>query len=173
MQHKNRFTTAVETFENSSGLSEREAQVYVARRIDDVGRQQTARWLDLNPSTVDTLLDRAEKKHPRLPAIEKVDYPDHDRPDDVVEAATISFANGAALMYRLYDEEGDVTLREETYGADDPHSVLESFDVGGEGDNVAEFALESVSEYLQSYRAPEDCRRDWPAVFEAITLHKA
>lgn len=170
MQHKNRFQTAVETFQNSSGLSEREAQVYVARRIDNRGRKETAQWLDIEPSTVDTLLDRAEKKSPQLPSVTKVEYPDHNRPDGVVEAATIWFENDAALMYRLYD---DGTLREETYGADDPHSVLESFDVGGEDDNVAEFALESLAEYLQSYRAPEDCRRDWPHVFEAITLHQA
>jgi len=166
----NKFTRAVETFQRSSGLSEREAQVYVARRIDDIGRQQTARMLDISPSTVDTLLDRAEKKNPKLPGIDKIDYPDYNRPDGVVQAAAVWFENGAALMYRLYDDE---TLREETYGADDPHSVLESVDVGREDDNVAEFALESVSEYLKTYRDPGDCRDDWPAVFEAITLHKA
>jgi len=168
----NKFTRAVETFRESSGLSEREAQVYVARRIR--GRKETAQWLDISPSTVDTLLDRAEKKDPQLPAVTKVEYPDHNRPDGVVEAATIWFGNGAALMYRLYDEDGRVTLREETYGADDPHSVLESFGVGGDGDSVAESALESLSEYLRSYRDDiEACRRDWPAVFEAITLHQA
>jgi hypothetical protein len=167
-----RFDAAVETFTNQ-GLSQREAEAYVSRRIAGLGRQEAARWLDIEPSTLDTLVERAKDKDPQLPGISKVDYPDSTK-DREVAAARIWFENGAQLRYvKREHEDGTVTLSEETFGADDPHSVLESFEVGGEGDDVVAFALESISEYLQSYRDPETCRRDWPHVFEAITLHDA
>lgn len=174
MQQKmSRFDTAVETFMDSSGLSRGEAEVYVLRKIDSFGRQEAARRLDKEPSTVDTLLQRAMEKEPTLPAISEVRYPDTTNGVET-EAATISFENGAMLRYALAEhEDGSIELREETVGANDPHSVLDSYVVGGEGDDVAEFALESISEYTRSYRNPEACRKDWPSVFEALTLYQA
>jgi len=168
-QNTTRFDAAVETFANE-GLSQREAEAYVSRRIAGLGRQEAARRLDIEPSTLDTLVERAKGKNPQLPSISKVDYPDATKGREVA-AARIWFENGAQLRYvKREHEDGTVALSEETFGADDSHSVLESFGVGGADDGVASFALESISEYLQSYRDPETCRRDWPHVFEALTL---
>ena len=174
MQQKtSRFETAVETFMDSSDLSRGEAEVYVLRELDTFGRKETAERLGKDPSTVDTLLQRAKAKDPKLPAISEVRYPGTTNGVET-QAATIYFENGAILRYaKAEHEDGTVTLTEETVGADDPHSVLDTFEVGGEGDNVAEFALSSISEYTRSYRDPETCRKDWSPVFEAITLYEA
>lgn len=144
------------------GMTESEARVYVLRELQNYQRWQVADRLDKSESTVDTLHQRAQKKA-ALPAVTKIDR-------DWSESITIWFENDAQLRYRWDDEQEEIV--EETFLANDPHSVYEEFGVGGEQDELAEYALESLAEYINEYQDdPEACRKDWTPVYGALTLH--
>jgi hypothetical protein len=65
-------------------------------------------------------------------------------------------------------------IYETVTAAEDPHSIYKSFDVGGSEDELAEYALESISEYTRSYRDDIDaCAMDWTPVFAALTGYEA
>jgi hypothetical protein len=150
---------AVETL-TKQGLSEREAQVYALREWAGRGRREVAQHLQIEPSTVDTVLQRARDKAPTLPAISKIDMS--------AESVRIWFDNSAWLQYRVQDDE---TIVEEVATADDPHSVHFSADLCIGPDELQPVALESIAEYVNSYQtSADDCRRDWPNVFTALTL---
>lgn len=134
-----------------------------------MGRKEAARYLDVEPSTLDTQHQRAKTKGVRLPGVSKIETAARVGVDED-PAVVIWFANDAKLQYRWNGEE----IVEETAAADDPRTVVESFGVGGERDRLAEYALESLAEYLNEYREDIDaCRRDWPHVFEALTCCQA
>lgn len=166
-----RFDAAVEMFENN-GLTAREAEVYVLRALRDINRHDVADQLEISPSTVDSLFQRAKDKA-RLPYIERVQRQSATNTGyEEGVAYEIWFENEAMLRYVWNKEDGQI--HEQTIRADDPHSIYEDFDVGGSEDEVAEYALESICEYTQSYRDDVSvCRTDWPHIYEAITLHGA
>lgn len=169
---RSRFDVAVETFQDSSGMTESEAEVYVLRALDGRSRSEVAEQLEKSESTVDTQHQNAKQKA-ALPAIDTVERKSpRNTGVGEGEAYEIWFENGARLRYAWNEDRGEIV--EATFAADDPQSVHERFDVGGSEDELAEFALESICEYTQSYRDdPEACRMDWSPVFEALTLYKA
>lgn len=144
------------------GMTESEARVYVLRELQNYQRWQVADRLDKSESTVDSLHQRAKKKA-ALPAVSKIER-------DYSDSITIWFENDAQLRYRWDDEQEEIV--EETFTAHDPHSVDESFGVGGDKGELFEFALESVAEYINIYQGdPEACRGDWTHIYGALTLH--
>lgn len=171
VRNTTRFKIAVETFQNSSDMSEAEAEVYVLRELAGWSRGDTARELDKSESTVDTQLQAAKKKA-RLPEITKIEPHKRVRGDDAVD---IWFANDARLRYRAReDDDGETTIVEQTYRADDPDTVWEEFDLALDGDELHEVALETVAEYINEYRNDIDaCRFDWAHVLEATTVFEA
>jgi hypothetical protein len=168
-RNTSRFETAVETVQNSSGLSEGAAEAYVARELEKLGRKEAARYLDVEPSTLDTQHQRAKTKGVRLPEVSKIETAARVGADED-PAVVIWFANDAKLQYRWDGDE----IVEETAAADDPHTVVQSFGVGGEREELSAYALESLGEYLNEYRGDIDaCRSDWPHIFEALTCCQA
>lgn len=152
--------TAIDAFEKG-GMTESEATVYVYRKLAGFDRHETAERLEKSPSTIDTQYQRAKKKA-ALPHISKIDA-------DWGECITLWFENDAQLRYR-WDGEGIV---EETFLANDPHSVYDSVGLGGEQDELSEFTLAAIEQYINTFRDdPEACRKDWTPVYEAITLFK-
>jgi len=163
---------AVETFANHTEMSEREAEAYVLREIRGVARGPAARQLDISESTLDNPVHNAKKKV-RLPHSDQVKRVSaRNTGYEEGEAIEIWFENQSMLRYVWNDERGEI--REETIAATDPHSIHESFGVGGSEDELDEFALESIIEYTRNYRDDvEACRRDWSSVFEAIVCWSA
>lgn len=163
--------TTVETFQNS-GLSEGEARVH-ALRLDGLSHSEIAQTLDLEVGTVKSYCARIDKKGVSLPHISKVETHARVTPEDD-RAVVIWFENGAKLRYRVREhEDGETTVYEEAFRADDPHSVYESFDLALDAEEIEEAALETISEYLNIREDPEAVRKDWPHVFEALTLVSA
>jgi DNA-binding CsgD family transcriptional regulator len=171
-RNTSRFETAVETFQNSSDMSEAEAEVYVLRFLNGVSRSEAADQLDKSESTVDTQYQSAQKKAqlPNIDTVKRVSATNTGY--DEGAAYEIWFENESMLRYVWNEERGHIF--EDTIAADDPHSIHKSSDVRGSQDELAEYTLESIIEYTRSYRdEPEVCRKDWPHVFEAITLYGA
>lgn len=168
-RNRSRFDVAVQTFQNSSALSEGAAEAYVARELEGMGRTEAARYLGINPSTLDTQHQRAKQKDIRFPEVSKIETTARVGPDRD-PAVVIWFANDAKLQYRWNGNE----IVEETAAAHDPGSVVESIAVGGDREELAEYALESLAEYLDVYREePDVLRSDWPHVFESVTCYQA
>lgn len=160
--------TTVETLQNS-GLSEGEARVH-ALRLDGLSHSEIAQSLDLEVGTVKSYCARIDEKGVSLPHISKVETharvgPEQDR------AVIIWVENGAKIQYRArVEEDGETTVHEEVFRADDPDSVYDSFDLALGVEEIEEAALETISEYLNIREEPETVRKDWPHVFEATTL---
>lgn len=171
-QNESRYDAAVALFENT-GMSESEARAYVIRELHGLGRQEAAQTMDADPSTVDTLHQRAKQKA-TLPDIVRVD-PNAETGHAERRAIEIWFENEALLRYVVREHEtGEVAVYEEIYAADDPASLYEKFDISIEPDELERAALESLDEYVRTYKHdPEALRHDWPHVFEAITLYGA
>lgn len=169
---QSRFDTAVETFQNSSGMTKAEAEVYVSRSLDGLSRSDTAQRFNKSESTVDTQFQNAKEKA-QLPHIkEVVRISERNSGTDEGQAWEVRFENGALLRYVWNHEQDEIV--ESVNRADDPVSTYKQFGVGGSEDELAEYALESIAEYTQSYRDyPKACRDDWPPVFEALTAYGA
>jgi len=172
-QNKSRREIAAETFQNSSDMTEREAEAYVLRELAGVGRGRAAVQLgDVSESTVDTLHQRAKNKA-RLPSIAMVQRVSASNTGSAEgKSYEVWFENDAMLRYVWNDEHGEI--REETYRADDPRSTHESFGVGGSEDELGEYTLESIEEYTKNYRDDvAACKSDWTHIYEALTCYKA
>lgn len=164
--HTRAYDIATETFADHTDMGEAEAAVHVRRELMGQPVRDIARELDKAEQTVSNQLTSAREKA-ALPPIERVDR-HRQRVPGRGRGYTIAFANGAALRYE-YDEERD-TILEETMYAGDPDSVYESHSVGGEASAVPAYTLESIREYINTYREDvEACRRDWGPVFAALT----
>ncbi|GGL55285.1 sigma factor-like helix-turn-helix DNA-binding protein [Halocalculus aciditolerans] len=173
MTQKSRFDLAVETFVESSDMTTSEAEVYICRYLEGLTVAETQDRLDKSEQTVYNQASRAKKKA-RLPEVSKIETHARVTPMED-EAVIIWFANQAKLQYRVREhEDGETTVYEETAAADDPHTIVESFDVSIDADELRETALESLAEYINEYQDdPEACRRDCTHVFEALTLYGA
>lgn len=153
--------TAIDAFEKG-GMTEAEATAYVWRELQRIPRAETADRLGKSKSTVDSLVQRAKKKA-ALPAISKIDA-------DWGQCITLWFENDAQLRYRWDDTREEIV--EETFLANDPHSVYDDVGVGGEQDDLSEFALAAIEQFINEFQDdPEACRMDWTSVYEAVTLH--
>lgn len=170
MTRTQQFEIAVDTFQDSSGMSEPEAEVFVARELAGWNRSYTAETLQKSTSTVDNQ-HQAAKKKVRMPEVAKIETHKRHVGDRVVD---IWFPNDARLRYRATDSDPDRdTILEETYRADAPDSVHESFDLAVDPDELHETALESVAMYINEYREDfEAFQFDWNNVFEAITTYE-
>jgi len=107
--------------------------------------------------------------HPdTLPRVSKVESTARVTPDRE-PAVVLWFAPGdRALRYHWSPDEGEIL--EETYYDGVVH---DSWGVGGSRDELAEYALESLAEYINHYREyPDDCRQDWPGVYELLTVDR-
>lgn len=107
-----------------------------------------------------------ERQHsdelPPITKIESIAFVGEERRPAVV----IWFANDTALRYVWNDERGEI--REQTYTDGVVH---DEWGVGGEKDELAEYALESVAEYINSYQNdPDACKMDWVHVYEMLQL---
>ena len=79
-------------------------------------------------------------------------------------AVVVWFSNDSALRY-VWDEERD-EIREQTYLDGVVH---EAFGVGGSREELAEYALEAVAEYINSYQNdPKACEMDWGHIYEML-----
>lgn len=159
----------VETFE-SAGLSEQQARVQ-AIRLQGLTHEEIAEALDMELGTVKSHVARIDEKLENglqlLPGVSKIETHARVTPDDD-RAVVIWFDNGAQLRYRAGP---DGTVYEETFRADDPNSVHESWDVAVDPDDLHEAALETLAEYVNVYRGDvETARKDWPHVYEALTV---
>lgn len=144
------------------GMTEAEATAYTYRELENLARQTAADELGTSASNVDTLHQRAKKKA-ALPPISKIDA-------DWGKCITIWFQNDAQLRYRWDDDEEGIV--EETFQANDPHSVFDSVGVGGEQEELEEYALAAVERYINEYQNDaKACLNDWTPVYQAITLH--
>lgn len=168
-----RFDLAVETFQNSSGMSEGEAKVYVLRTLNGRSRSETADQLDKSEGTVDTQYQTAKAKA-RLPEVSQIDL--HTTVAAMEDKAVIIwFENGAKLQYRVHEHDGGGTsVYEETAAADNPDCIVESVQSAISAEGIRGAALESLAKYINKYRDdPDACRQDWPHIFEATTLYSA
>ena len=96
-----------------------------------------------------------------LPAISKIEYPtrvgEEQRP-----AVVIWFENDTALRY-VWAGKG---IEEQTYV---DGVVQTSFGVGGDRDDLSDYALTSVAEYENElHDDPEACKFDWGHVYEML-----
>lgn len=85
--------------------------------------------------------------------------------EDEDPAVEIWFGPGdRALRYRWSDDHDEI--KEETYRDGVVH---DSLGLGGSRDELVEYALESIAEYVGHYRDnPHDLRRDWPHVADLL-----
>lgn len=163
---------AIETFTENTDMTEREAEAYVLRELEGIHREQSAQMMDVDPSTLDTLHQRAKPKAklPQIDIVKRVSATNTGSEEG--QAWEIWFENGAMLRYvwnDAYDEIMETTTR-----ADDPHSIHDELGVAGDEDELEAYALESVSEYTRNYRDDiEACKSDWTPVYEAITGYSA
>ena len=101
-----------------------------------------------------------------LPRVSKIEP--HARVGEREEPAVeLWFEPGdRALRYRWSD--GADEILEETYRDGVVH---DSYGVGGARDELAEYALESLAEYVNVYRdEPGATANDWPHIYELLTL---
>jgi len=164
----------VETFE-AAGLSEAEAKVQ-ALRLQGLSRSEVADFLDVGVETVRPQWDRIDSDEPvRLSPVIHIEPDARVRAD--AEKAAISwtsgvvftFGNGAKLQYRRSNIEE--TVYEDVFRADDPKDVSHSTNLVADPEEYREIALESLAEYVNTYRTDvEALREDWPSVYEALTL---
>lgn len=81
-----------------------------------------------------------------------------------VSEVSIWFGGEGALRYVWDEERGEI--REQTYLDGVVH---DGYGIGGDPDDVREYAFETVVEYVNSYRDDKDAlRNDWPHVAELI-----
>jgi hypothetical protein len=81
-------------------------------------------------------------------------------------AVEIWFANETALRYVWRDDVGEI--EEQTYAGGVVH---DAFGLGGERDELAEYGLEALAEYLNVYRDDlEACKQDWPHIYDMLRL---
>lgn len=168
----NELDTAIKTFANHSEMTEREAEAYVRRQIAGQSRAEAASLMDISASTVDTQVQKAKPKAklPNIDVVKRV-QPSNTGLEEGL-AYEIWFENGAMLRYVWNDSYGEIM--ETTARADDPHSLYQQVGVAGSEDELEAYALESIAEYMQTYRDDiEACRSDWPDVFEAILCYAA
>lgn len=98
-----------------------------------------------------------------LPEIKKIEYPTRVSPEEH-PAVIIWFDNQTALRYVWLEEAGEI--EEQAYVDGCVHSA---FKVGGEREELAEYALLSVSEYVNELREdPEACGFDWGHIYEML-----
>lgn len=98
-----------------------------------------------------------------LPRISKVEYPTRVGSEER-RAAVIWFENDTALRYVWNEERGQI--QEQTYLGG---VVYSSHDVGGSEAEIADYALLSVSEYINELREdPEACRFDWGHIYDML-----
>lgn len=157
---------AVETFAKN-GLSDQQARVQMLR-MSGLSVDQIARDLQIETGTVKSHINRIESKlddgsASLLPDISQIETRTRvgsmDRP-----AVVIWFNNDTAIRYVYYDDKDEIV--EQTY---QDGVVHDSYEVGGSRDELAEYALETVSEYINTYRDdPDALRTDWPSVFEGV-----
>lgn len=99
-----------------------------------------------------------------LPEIRKIDTTARS-PDNEPQIVIWFEPGDRAVRYRWSEDWQQIM--EETYLDGVVH---DSFEVGGKRSQLAEFSLESVAEYIQSYRQnPEAAERDWPHIYELLT----
>lgn len=164
------FTTAVETFQNSTEMSEAEAEVFVARQLAGWGRSYTAKELDKSKNTVDNQV-RSAKDKAKMPGISKVEPHKRVSGDRVID---IWFDNDARLRYRSTNSHPErETILEETFRADDPETVHTSTDLALEIDELHKVSLESISMYINDYKDNLDAfDSEWHNLFEALTCYE-
>jgi hypothetical protein len=106
----------------------------------------------------------ADSATDELPALTKVEHPSSVRDD---EPAVILWFGGERALRYVWDDAADEIL-EETYF---DGTVHDSYPVGGERGELADFALETVSEWVNGYADdPAALARDWPHVYELLTF---
>jgi len=106
----------------------------------------------------------------QLPEITEIDANARVGPEEK-PAVVIWFGGEGALRYVWNDVHPDIDgeIREETYLDGVVH---DSYDIGVDVDrrHLSSFALETVSEYINTYRdGPEAMQRDWSHVHELLT----
>jgi len=98
-----------------------------------------------------------------LPAISKVEYPTHVSPEKN-PAVVVWFENETALRYVWDKERGEI--EEQTYV---DGCVYSGHWVGGSREELEDYALMSVSEYINELREdPEACEYDWGHIYEML-----
>lgn len=81
-------------------------------------------------------------------------------------AAVIWFKNNTALRY-VWDDDRD-EIREQTYYDGVVHADL---GVAGDRDDLTEYTLVSLAEYINVYKEnPDACAEDWPHVYNLLTM---
>lgn len=151
------FDVAVKAFKHS--LATKRAEAYVARDVVGMGRQEAARHLGRDPSTVDTQLQTARKRV-ELPPVTKIEFPTRVGASEA-RAVVIWFANDTALRY-VATPEG---IEEQTYR---DGSVHQSVLVGRGDDELAEYALAALQMYHELRDDPDQLRQDWSPVYGVI-----
>lgn len=92
-------------------------------------------------------------------------------PDGEGRAWDIWFPNGARVRY-VWDEIGEEIV-EKTYLASDPDSAHNSWGVQGDEDELADYALETLQEFTQTWRDdPKACAVDMPDLFAAVVCYE-
>jgi hypothetical protein len=111
----------------------------------------------------------SNEPHDTLPRVSKIEpharVGEHEEP-----AVELWFEPGdRALRYRWSDDVGEIL--EESYHDGVVH---DSYAVGGERSDLAAFALESLAEYMNTYREqPDAAANDWPHIYELLTFDEA
>lgn len=169
-RNKDRRQTAIATFTDHTDMTEREAEVFVLRKLAAIHRSAVAEQLDISENTVDNHLANAAEKA-ALPNIDTVDRVGASKTGDGKGVAwDIWWPNEARVRY-VWNRETE-EIDEVTHRADDPQSVHNSWGVGGAEDEVAEFALTTLQEFTQDWRADLDaCVFDMPDLFAAVTCY--
>jgi len=105
--------------------------------------------------------NKTEAETVELPAISSIDYPTRVGEENQ-PAVVIWFENDTALRYVWNGDE----IEEQTYADGVVHT---SFDVGGDREELSNYALTSVAEYESELRDdPEACEFDWGHVYEML-----
>lgn len=156
-----------ETF-TDAGLSPEQSKVQKLR-MEGLTHNEIARQLQKEPGTVKSHINRIDEKINNndarlLPEVSKIETTarvgEQERPSII-----IWFDNDTALRYTWNTETENI--EEETY-----HNgvVHDSYPISGDREQLHEYTLETLAEYINIYRDDfESLRNDWPHVFELLT----
>jgi len=145
------------------GLTDEQARAYAARELLGLPRDVAARELDKEPSTLDTLHQRA-KDNLRLPNVSSIDIKQAVK-EGHGKAVEITFETGGRLRYTWV---GDEVHEEYIRAGETSTYYITEFPEADEEDDVYEWAMTTLEVYFNDFSSVEQLREDWSDLFDAL-----
>jgi len=107
----------------------------------------------------------AQQTEADLPKVSSIDYPAHAG-EEKNPAVIIWLEPGDRAIQYVWDD-GAGEILEETYHGGCVH---DSLGVGGSREDLEEYALQTVAEYMDLREDPNALESDWPHVYDLATF---